>query len=157
MQSVITVTSRFEDAADCLSDSCLNDGVCFDLAGDFICRCNMEYYGKRCQHTKYHTPPKLEIPLVSVSTQTIRIKWVQPDEDPSIGTVLESILMTKKCPKEEIVEFISPDLSEIRVDVEPSTNYTFKFQVIYKNGLRSVTQDRVKIFCFTNTLIFEKI
>ena len=52
------ITSRFEDHNGCQVDeygtnACLNSGICVDLAGDFTCRCKMENYGKRCQHTKF--------------------------------------------------------------------------------------------------------
>jgi hypothetical protein len=53
----------------------------------------MEHYGKRCQHTRYHTPPKLEIPVTAVTPYDVKIKWIRPPEDPSIGALIENIRM----------------------------------------------------------------
>ena len=41
------VVSSYAEHEGCKEFSCVNDGYCVDLGSDFVCRCKMEFYGKR--------------------------------------------------------------------------------------------------------------
>ena len=118
----------------CHELSCMNDGICVDLANDFVCRCKMEFYGKKCQHMKYHTPDPLEVPVIAVTSNQARLKWIRPPEDPSIGATIEQIRMWNG---DGVDTSFAADETEVILKVAPETEYTFHFQTVYANGLRS--------------------
>ena len=134
------VQSDYAENEACKEFSCMNDGVCVDLASDFVCRCKMEFYGKKCQHMKYHTPDPLEVPVIAVTSNQARLKWLRPPEDPSIGATIERIRMWNK----DVETDFTGDDNEVILKVLPETEYNFNFQIIYANGLRS----RIKVVHF---------
>ena len=81
----------------------------------------------------------MEIPVVHVNTQMIRVKWSKPEEDQSTGTVLETILVSVNSTEDQTAKTdrISPDQSEYIFNVEQNSTYTLTFQAIFENGLIS--------------------
>ena len=76
-----TIDADYAEKNGCQELSCMNDGICVDLANDFVCRCKMEFYGKKCQHMKYHTPEPLEVPVIAVTSNQARLKWIRQGFD----------------------------------------------------------------------------
>ena len=58
----------------------------------------------------------------------------RPPEDPSIGATIERIRMWNG---DGVDTDFSADESEVILKVAPETEYTFNFQIVYANGLRS--------------------
>ena len=128
------IEADYAEKNGCLELSCMNDGICVDLANDFVCRCKMEFYGKKCQHMKYHTPDPLEVPVIAVTSNQARLKWIRPPEDPSIGATIEHIRMWNG---EGVDTTFEADETEVILKVAPEEQYSFNFQIVYANGLRS--------------------
>ena len=131
---ITKIETGYMEETFCTKTSCMNDGICIGLATDYICRCKMEFYGKRCQHTKYHTPGALEVPVVAVSSRQVRLRWIRPPEDPSIGATIEKIHIWGM----DIDAEYGSSINEAIITVEPETSYKLHTQIVYRNGLRSL-------------------
>ena len=73
-----------------------------------------------------------------MKTDEVRIKWLRPPEDPAIGAIIENIRMWND--EIGVNKLIQPNITEITFKVNPDSEYSFNFQTIYENGLRSLIQ-----------------
>ena len=72
--------------------------------------------------------------MIHVNSHSVRVKWTRPEEDSSIGTVLDKVLIKNGDERHEIPE----DQLEFTLDASSGQKYSLELVAIFENGLQSL-------------------
>ena len=72
--------------------------------------------------------------MIHVNSHSVRVKWTRPEEDSSIGTVLDKVLVKTGDERHEIPEA----QLEFTLDAYAGQKYLLELVAIFENGLQSL-------------------